>query len=433
MCALEFYKTISQSSEPLLRALLSRRLASGKEHGARLGERQGNPGLPRPSSPLIWIHAASVGEAQSALILLDLLLKKNAGIHILMTTGTISSASLMQKNLPSNVIHQFYPLDHPRWVKSFLDHWRPNLVLWMESELWPNMLGAIKKRNIPAILVNARLSEKSFSRWSWIKSSAQKMLSAFSLILAQSEKEALRYRMLGAGNVTSTGNIKYSAKPLGFSSDDLKNLHAKTYNRPLWLFASTHKGEEEMACRIHQKLKNSIPGLLTLIVPRHPDRRAAILQSCQKYNLAMSLRGAEKNLPDENTDIYIADTFGELGLFYRLSPVACIGRSFSDDGGGGHNPIEAAQLNCVVLHGPGVQFQKELYNEMNDAGVAFSLKNESELASSVHEFLSNPEKLEAAQKNALNFTLTKTKVIDEILERIDPFLDFSPKQKTVQL
>jgi 3-deoxy-D-manno-octulosonic-acid transferase len=195
---LQLYKSVSGASGPLLRALLHARSRKGKELPAHLGERLGRASLARGNAPLIWVHAASIGEAQSALILVERLQRLVPGTQILMTTGTVSSAAMMRKNLPAGAVHQFYPVDHPAWAKQFLDHWRPDLVLWMESELWPNMLTDIKARGIPAILVNARLSEKSFRRWSWFGGAAKEILGAFSLILAQGEKEAARFRALGA-------------------------------------------------------------------------------------------------------------------------------------------------------------------------------------------------------------------------------------------
>jgi 3-deoxy-D-manno-octulosonic-acid transferase len=424
---LQLYRSISGAAEPLFSALLASRVKKGKEIAERLPERQGRAHAPRPPSPLVWIHAASVGESQSALILINRLTRKNPGLHILMTTGTVSSANMMQKNLPANAVHQFYPLDHPDWVKSFLDHWHPDLVLWMESELWPNMLGEIKKRSIPAILVNARLSDRSFRRWSWLRGSAGEILSSFNLVLTQSDKEAARYKALGANAVISTGNLKYSAQPLPAGESDLKTLNGAIGQRPLWLYASSHKGEEALACRVHEKLKASFPDILTIIVPRHPERRDDIADVCKSHGLNYILRCEQKNIPAADTDIYIADTFGELGLFYRLALLAVIGRSFSDDGGGGHNPIEAAQLNCAVLYGPHVQYQKELFDEMTAAGAARPVKTETELLAAVRELIAVPSIRETLQKAGYDFVRTKGTVVDSVIESIEPWLQRSQK------
>lgn len=422
---LQLYKSVSGAGGPLFRALLAARARRGKEVPAHMGERTGKASLQRPDAPLVWIHAASVGESQSALILVERLSALIPGARILMTTGTVSSAGMMRKKLPDGAIHQFYPVDHPAWVSEFLDHWKPNLVLWMESELWPNMLTDIARRGIPAILVNARLSEKSFARWSWIRGAAKEILGAFSLILAQSEKEAERYRLLGAKNVRATGNIKYSARPLPFDDNELKSITGAIGNRPAWLYASSHKGEEALACRVHQKLKAQFSDLLTVIVPRHPERREDIAETCRQAGLSFILRGEGKIPPSHDTDIYVADTFGELGLFYRAAPLACIGRSFSDDGGGGHNPIEASQLNCAVLYGPHVQFQKSLFEDLSNAGGAIGTASETELAGIIRDLLSDPQRLSTMQQRGLEFARSQSKIVDATIELISPYLDFS--------
>ncbi len=425
---LQLYKSVSGASGPLLRALLSVRARRGKETPAHMGERLGKASMGRPDAPLVWIHAASVGESQSALILVERLTALIPGARILMTTGTVSSAGMMRKKLPEGAIHQFYPVDHPAWVREFLDHWKPDLVLWMESELWPNMLTDIARRGIPAILVNARLSEKSFARWSWVRNTAKEILGAFSLILTQSEKEAERFRALGALNVRATGNIKYSARPLPFDENELKAINGAIAQRPAWLYASSHKGEEALACRVHQKLKAQFPDILTIIVPRHPERREEITETCDQAGLSFLLRGEAKTPPAYETDIYIADTFGELGLFYRAASLACIGRSFSDDGGGGHNPIEASQLNCAVLYGPHVQFQKTLFEDLSNAGGAVGITNETELGDMISSLLADAQKLNSVQQRGLEFARSQSKIIDATIELINPYLDFSAEK-----
>jgi 3-deoxy-D-manno-octulosonic-acid transferase len=305
------YKKLMAQAEPLLTRLLARRLARGKEDAARLPERMGTPSRPRPEGCLIWIHAASVGEAQSALILVDRL-KRETDAAVLLTTGTRTSADLMARRLPAGCFHQYIPLDHPKWVDRFLNHWRPDLALWMESELWPNLLGGIATRGIPAVLVNARLSAKSYRHWRLLGSAAGDMLRVFSLILAQTDGDAKRFRKLGAGNILVTDNIKYSAAPLPVDDAALSAFPA---SRPLWVYASTHAGEESMACRLHEKLKPKVPGLLTVIIPRHPERRDEVAAEIEKHRLSFTRRGAEHTLPRDTDDVYLVDTMGELGTF----------------------------------------------------------------------------------------------------------------------
>jgi 3-deoxy-D-manno-octulosonic-acid transferase len=423
MNMLDLYRLATGHIEPALQLVLNRRLKNGKEAPGRVDERKGIAPLQRLPGTLVHLHAASVGEAQSALVIIDRLLKADDKLHVLITTGTVTSARMMEKNLPARSLHQFAPLDHPGWVKRFMDHWRPDLVLWMESELWPNMLHEIKSRGIPSVLINARLSDKSFSRWKYFKNSAHEILSSFNIILAQTEKDTERFGVLGACNVITTDNLKFSAKPLGYDEGSFKKLSAHLGGRPLWLFASTHKGEETMAARVHERLKASITDLLTIIVPRHPDRRDQIEMELEKTGLKVLFRGEDKTAPTAETDIYIADTMGELGLFYRLAPVACIGRSFSDDGGGGHNPIEAAQLHCAVLHGPHIQYQKAIYDEMNDARAAVMVEDESALVQKLNDLLIRPDYLESCRKAATDFLRQKESVVDRVMNNVLPLLE----------
>ncbi|MCF8495489.1 MAG: 3-deoxy-D-manno-octulosonic acid transferase [Alphaproteobacteria bacterium] len=420
---LSLYQFLTGALESALDRVLHRRTARGKEDPARLPERRGISSRERPEGLLIWLHAASVGEARSALILIDRLLALHPDLHILVTTGTLTSARMLRDNLPERAFHQFYPLDVPSWTARFLDHWRPDGVLWMESELWPNMILALKERRIPAALVNGRLSDKSFRIWKIFRKTAGSLLESFTLILAQTDRDAGRFSTLGARQVVTTGNLKYSATPLPFNEADLNHLRAYARGRPLWLFASTHEGEETLACRVHDILKNTFPDLLTILVPRHPDRRSRIKALCESHGLNTMMRGEAKALPNPETEIYVADTMGELGLFYRLAPVACIGRSFSDDGGGGHNPIEAAQLHCAVLHGPRVQYQRDLYREMHEADAALKVEDEQALAAALRTLLSDPVRLEARQAAGLAFSRDNDAVIGRVMETLLPVIE----------
>ena len=423
------YKTLTSLSGPALSLLLERRLRAGKEDGKRLGERKGTAQKARPHGPLFWVHAASVGEAQSALVLIDALLAQNTALHILVTTGTLTSARLMEKRLPERALHQFAPLDHPRWTKRFLDHWKPDAAPWMESELWPNMLAQIQDKHIPAVLVNARMSQKSFRHWKIVKPFAQNILSSFSLILAQTQKDADAYESLGGKNVTVTDNLKYAAAPLPCDEEELGRLQKALGSRPVWLYASTHAGEEDLACRVHSALKETVPDLLSVIVPRHPDRRDEILTACRTAGLTCALRGQERHAPGSGEEIYIADTLGELGLFYRLCPVAVIGRSFSRDGGGGHNPVEAAQLGCAVLTGPNVQFQKQIFDEMIEKNAAVKLQSEAELETALARFFKEADTLQTAQARARDFADRKTGVLERVLTELAPVLENIQEQK----
>lgn len=417
-----FYKIITYLSSPFLVLLLRSRLSKGKEDGLRLYERQGQASLARPNGFLIWLHAASVGEAQSALILIEKLSAQNSSLHFLVTSGTKTSAALMAQRLPDNAVHQYYPLDHPSWIQKFLTHWNPDLVLWMESELWPNMLLALKKNKTPAFLINARLSQKSFSRWSYFRSSAFKILSSFTSILAQTKTDKDRFEKLGVDNVHVTDNLKYCAAPLPFDLGELNKLKTAMGHRPVWLFASTHDGEETLVARIHTSLKEIYPNLLTIIVPRHPERRDEISNQLNVMGLNVILRGDVKNLPNKTTDIYVADTLGELGLFYSLTDIAVIGRSFSHDGGGGHNPIEAAQLDCAVITGPNIQYQTQLFDDMFKMNAAKQVQTEEELQGMLKLYLSDKNAKNEAIQNAALFAKSKDNIIVDVLDHITPYL-----------
>jgi 3-deoxy-D-manno-octulosonic-acid transferase len=419
---ISLYQGVMSRSDGLLDILLSRRLAKGKEHTGRVGERKGLASRPRPAGPLCWIHAASVGEAQSALILINSLLQKTKNLHILVTSGTLTSAAMLEKNLPARTFHQFYPLDHPAWTGAFLAHWHPDFVLWMESELWPNMLSQIAETNIPCLLVNARLSPVSFRNWSLFRGLASTVLKAFAGVLCQTESDATSFKKLGAHNVVVTDNLKYSAKPLSYNEDDLKALRARIGSRPCWVFASSHKGEETLALRVHEMLRAAQPELLTIIVPRHPERRDQIKQQLSDSRLEIVFRGESRILPDENTEIYIADTLSELGLFYRSAPIAFIGRTMSDDGGGGHNPIEAAQLGCAVLHGPHVQNLQDIFDDMDSSGSAILCANEGSIASALIDLFSKRHFLNEKQEAALNFAKGKERVIERVMPHIQDIL-----------
>lgn len=419
---LNYYETLMKAAKPALELLLRRRVRIGKEDPVRVQEKMGYPGHPRPEGKLIWVHAASVGEAQSALILIHRLLEICPAAKILVTTVTRTSAALMERKLPQRAFHQFYPLDHPDWTARFLDYWRPDMALWIESELWPSMLGQMKQRNIPAALINARMSDKSFKRWKIFGALARRTLGCFDIIAAQTDEDVKKLSALGAHNILLAGNIKYSAHPLSADTHELKKLVATIADRPTWIFASTHAPEESMAARIHQKLKHAHPDILTIVAPRHPSRRDEILHACKAEGLAVHTRGEQRKPPQENTDLYIADTMGELGLFYRVAPIAVIGRSFSSDGGGGHNPIEAAQLNCAVLYGPKVQFQQALFDELSDAGGALQADDASALAGLIATLLENAERLQAMQKSGFDFCRNRGDVLGRIINAIAPLM-----------
>ncbi len=415
------YKRTMTFGKPIIMSLLNQRLKDGKEDPERLRERFGMPSIPRPeNSPLMWVHVASVGEAQSMLRLVNLFLDNNPTASVLMTSITRNSADLLSKRLPHRAFHQYLPVDRPKWVKRFLDYWHPDLVLWAESELWPAILSETHKRHLPIALINARMSPSSFKNWSRAKSLAQEILSTFTVILTQTDIDCGYYTALGGRSVVPVGNIKFASPPLPFNTDDLTALKNATHNRPIWLYASTHEGEEELAAETHLALREEFPNLLTIIAPRHPERSVSILKSLEHYGLTITSRGKNKTIPTPETDIYLADTMGELGLFYSLSPLSCIGRSFSADGGGGHNPLEAAQLGSAVIHGAHIQNLRDIFDPMDAAGAALCLQNPTDLAPAVRNFLKDTDAIHQLAKNGYTYAKGQEQILTRVIEELEP-------------
>lgn len=360
--ALRAYRLISAAAMPVVPLLLSRRAKRGKEDQARISERRGEANLPRPAGGLIWLHAASVGELASVLPLIERI--NSRGANVLVTTGTVTSGGLAEQRLPRGVIHQYVPVDVPYYVRRFLRHWQPDLALFVESDLWPNMMIETSQRGVPMILVNARLSENSFHRWRQLPRTIGNLLRRLDLCLAGTPDDALRLSDLGAPRVVTTGNLKLDVPAPAADSAQLAQLTDAIAGRPVIAAASTHAGEEEIVIAAHRRLSGGFPNLLTLIAPRHPDRGQTIAGIAAAAGLSVRLR-ARGELPDASTSIYIADTMGELGLLYRVARLVFIGGSLVTHGG--QNPIEAAKLGAAILHGPHIWNFAEIYAALDNA------------------------------------------------------------------
>ena len=354
--ALRAYRLISAAATPFTPLLLARRMRRGKEHRLRLPERRGVSGVERPPGPLVWLHGASVGELISVLPLIERIRARE--VNVLVTSGTVTSGGLAKQRLPRGVIHQFVPLDVPVFVRRFLDHWRPDLALFVESDLWPNMMIETSQRGVPMILVNGRLSENSFRRWRYLPVTIVNLLRRLDLCLARTPADAERLSELGAPHVVTTGDLKLDGPAPPADSAKLAALAGAIGGRPTIAAASTHAGEETAMIDAHRRLRANFPGLLTLIAPRHPERGAAVAEIARAGGLKTRLR-SRGELPDATTDIYVADTVGELGLIYRLAPIVFVGGSLVKHGG--QNPIEPAKLGAAILHGPHVWNFAEIY------------------------------------------------------------------------
>lgn len=334
---------------PLLPLHLRWRVRRGKEIAERLPERYG-AGADRPAGRLLWLHAASVGETLSILPLLEELATRDPSLSLLVTTGTVTSATLLARRLPAALVprlrHRFVPLDVPGWAARFLAGWRPDAGVFVESELWPNLIAGAAARGIPLALINGRMSDRSARWWARAPGLAREVLSRFRLVLGQTVADAERLQALGA-EAACWGNLKYAAPPLPADEAERARLAALLAGRPVWLAASTHPGEEAIVVAAHRRLLAGHPGLLTIIVPRHPERGPEV--AALAGEIPVSRRAAGED-PPADPGVYLADTLGELGLFYRLAQLAFVGGSLVPHGG--QNPLEPARLHCPVLTGP---------------------------------------------------------------------------------
>lgn len=417
------YRALTDLGAPLIDACLGKRLKQGREDAARFSERKGMPSLPRPPGKLLWCHAASVGESLSLLALIDKIRSVFPGISILVTTGTVTSATLMLTRLPPGAYHQYIPVDRAPWVERFLNHWKPDIALWVESELWPNLLCAVRERHIPSALLNARMSDKSYHAWQrYAPGWCRNLLAAFSLVLAQTERDAQRLSALGATQVKCLGNLKFAAAPASCDEAELASLREQIGQRPVWLIASTHPGEEELALLAHKSLRLKYARLLTIVVPRHPARGNDLATLiAEQHGLNVAQRSRKEPVRTE-TEIYLADTLGELGLFYRLAPIVAMGGSLLA-GMGGHNPIEPAQLGAAIVLGPSMRNFEEIAQAFATQRAALKLASNEELCQTIDFLLSDANERQRLAQAAQNLaTASRQKTLDDTLAALRPLL-----------
>jgi 3-deoxy-D-manno-octulosonic-acid transferase len=415
---LTLYRLLTRLAGPIIAIYLLKRKRAGKEDSARFKERFGYASLQRPNGQLVWIHAASVGEALSVIPLINKLAGLNNDINFLLTTGTTSSAKMVENRLAKNAFHQYVPIDTIGAVNRFLAHWQPNLALWVESEFWPNLVTKGAK-SCPVILINARISDSSYVKWQRYSSLGKQILGCFSLCLAQSKQDADRLVVLGAANVKYEGNIKYDSPPLPFDLLAMDNMVKMIGKRTIWMAASTHPWEEKIIAQIHKNLKNQHPDLLTIIAPRHPKRAEEILNDIAPLGLNIAMRSKDEAIT-KDTDIYLADTLGELGLFYRLSPVVFIGGSLVPRGG--QNPLEAARLDCSIIFGPYMYNFTEIKAEFLDKNAAIVISDNESLQNAVEEFISDSDKQQKLASAAMDVVKEKSGILDAFVREITPYL-----------
>ncbi len=414
--SLAVYALAAWAADPLAPWLLRRRARRGKEDLERLGERQGHAGRARPPGPLVWLHGASVGEALSMAPLIDRIAARRPDLSILVTTGTRTSAQVLAGRLPGGVIHQFAPLDTPQSARRFLAHWRPGLAIFVESELWPNLLLAAKASGARLALVSARITAASARGWSRAPSAARAVIGAFDLILAQDEATRGRLEALG-GRFDGFLNLKDAADPLPADDAALSELRDQVQGRPVILAASTHLREERLIAAAVGALETNQPPLL-VIAPRHPERAGEIAAALADLGLARRSLG-ETIAP--GTGVYLADTLGEMGLFYRLADVTVMGGGF-EEGVGGHNPLEPARLSAAIVSGRHVANFRSIYEEMAAAGCVLQVGGRDELTAILHNLLADPQRRSGLGEAARRFAQARRGDFGAAWTKLQPML-----------
>lgn len=415
------YLFMSARATGWARRRLNERLAAGKEHPTRMSERMGVTTLERPEGDLIWFHAASVGEAASLLELLRRLERKRAGVRLLVTTVTVTSEQFLAERLPDGCLHQFAPVDVRPWVDAFLSHWRPDLAVWTESELWPATLWETRRRGTAMLLINARISSRSFRRWRALRPVARRLLGFFDAILAQDDLAGRQLLALGADpeRLRVVGTLKEGSAPLEHDEDERVRLARAIDGRPVWLAASTHSGEEAMVVAAHRAARRSTPMLTLILAPRHPDRGDAIAADLRAQGFIVAQRSRGEAL-GADTEIYLADTLGEMGLWYRVAPVSFVGGSLVPVGG--HNPFEPAQLGSAILHGPHVRNFQDAYARLRAGGAAVEVADADALAAALVRTLS-PDVAAAMAEAGWRLCSDGAQVTDQVLEEVCARLD----------
>ncbi len=414
------YLVFSERAEGLVTRRLEKRLAIGKEDPARLPERLGEPGRPRPDGPLVWFHAASVGESLSILELVRRLSDERPDVGFLVTTGTVTSAKMMSARLPEGAFHQFVPVDVRPFVRRFLAHWHPDLAVWTESELWPAMIYETARADVPMVLINARISQRTSRGWRWFPGFARSLLRRFDHVLAQDSLTARNLLRLGLpkSRIEVTGSLKEGSAALPHNEAERALFARKLAGRPVWLAASTHPGEEDMVASAHRQASRAAQRLLLIIAPRHPERGPEIAATLRADGWRVAMR-SNGELPESETEIYLADTLGEMGLWYRLAPVTFLGGSLVEIGG--HNPFEPAALGSAIIHGPHVHKVADVFERLNAVGATLEVKSADALGKAVIQVLA-PDKAAAMAHAAWEVSSAGAEVTDRAMALLKGYL-----------
>lgn len=388
--ALAAYLAWSGHASGFAERRLARRVAEGKEDAERLDERRGIASRPRPDGKLIWVHCASVGESLSVMDVIRGILAEDPTVRVMMTTGTVTSAQLMADQLPQGAFHQYVPLDAGPFVRAFLDHWKPDIAVWTESELWPTLMHETAKRDIPMVLINARMSDESYRKWRLLRGAAKSLLRRFEKIRAQDDQTARHLLRLGAAPwaIRVTGTLKEGASPPPCAESDRAQFAAALGGRPCWLAASTHPGEEAIAAQAHRLAGRSSHRLLMILAPRHPERGDDIAAQLRADGWILAQRSKQEPL-QEDTQIYLADTLGEMGLWFRLCPVTFLGGSMVPVGG--HNPFEPAGLGSAILSGHHTHNFRDIFDRLVAGDAIRTVTSATDLGQQLDETLAPDE------------------------------------------
>lgn len=393
----KLYAGLMRAAEPAAPLVINWRARAGKEDLTRRHERLGRPTIPRPAGRLVWVHAASVGETNAVLPLIDALRVARPDVRFLLTTGTKTSAGLAAQRLGADDIHQYIPFDGPNFVARFIAHWQPDLAIFTESDIWPNLIFAASEHGVPLALVNGRLSPRSYKRWFKNRAVSRPLFNRFAVVLAQTEKLGRWFRDVGARRVEGVGNLKVDAPPLPVDTSALAVLREALGERRRMIASCTHDGEDEVIADAHSVLRTSFPDFCTIIAPRHPERGAAIVAMLQARGLTVAQR-SKGEWPTQATDVYVADTIGELGTMYSLASVAFLGKSLM--GSGGQNPIEAMRFGAAVLTGPATGNFAETYAMLRQERGVIDVTSAVTLAAAVTTLLTDEAAMASLQAGA---------------------------------
>jgi len=379
--ALKAYAGAARILGPVANAWLERRAAAGKEDRGRLSERRGAASLPRPDGTLVWLHAASIGESLVALSLADTLIAARADLSVLITSGTVTSAHLIAQRAPQRVLHQFAPVDRPAWAARFIAHWRPDAGVFLESEIWPNLIAAAIDAGVPLALANARMNDASLRSWGRFSGAFRALASAFDWIGAADARTAEGLERLTGRPPALTANLKLEAAQPDPDPQALAEVRAALGARPVFTAASTHAGEETILARAHARILKSRPDALMILAPRHPARAGEAGDAVRAQGLTF-VRRSEGGAPAAAIPVWLADTLGEMGVWYAISPAAVIGGSFIDDIGG-HNPVEATRAGSAVITGPFTASFADVYAAYRAHGAVLTAATPDEIADAV--------------------------------------------------